>query len=175
MNITRIWAMPNAWTFTIKPIKELLNIYVGTPIFRNGLWCDPFAGMYSPAQVTNDLNPHMPTTSHLDAREFLKLQKNKTYDGVLYDPPYSFRQASEEYQKYGCEHLKDLTQSKYWSECKDEIARIVKPGGKVICCGWNSNGIGIKRNFDLIDILLVAHGGNKNDTIVTVEQKKGGE
>jgi len=25
MKIERIWAMPNKWTFTIKPIKELLK------------------------------------------------------------------------------------------------------------------------------------------------------
>lgn len=24
MRINRVWAMPNKWTFTIKPIKELL-------------------------------------------------------------------------------------------------------------------------------------------------------
>jgi hypothetical protein len=27
IKINRIWAMPNRWTFTIKPIKELINAY----------------------------------------------------------------------------------------------------------------------------------------------------
>ncbi len=43
--------MPNKWTFTIKPIKELLNKYV-----YNGIWCDPFAGENSPAKFKNDLS-----------------------------------------------------------------------------------------------------------------------
>jgi hypothetical protein len=31
--------------------------------------------------------------------------------------------------------------------------------------------MGIKRNFKLIEVLIVAHGGAHNDTIVTVERK----
>jgi hypothetical protein len=40
-----------------------------------------------------------------------------------------------------------------------------------MCFGWNSSGIGIKRGFELIEVLLVCHGGSHNDTIVTVERK----
>ena len=49
--------------------------------------------------------------------------------------------------------------------------RIVKPNGKVICFGWNSNGVGKTRGFDMEKILLIAHGSRRNDTIVTVETK----
>ena len=34
-----------------------------------------------------------------------------------------------------------------------------------------SNGIGKNRGFEMLEILLVPHGGSKNDTIVTVERK----
>jgi hypothetical protein len=44
MKIERKWAMPNKWTFTIKPIAELLKEEV-----TEGMWCDPFAGKNSPA------------------------------------------------------------------------------------------------------------------------------
>ena len=43
--------MPNKWTFTIKPIKELLKRYVHKPIHE---WIDPFAGENSPAGVQVD-------------------------------------------------------------------------------------------------------------------------
>lgn len=43
MRIERVWAMPNKWTFTIKPIKQLLLEEV-----VDGMWCDPFAGENSP-------------------------------------------------------------------------------------------------------------------------------
>ena len=60
---------------------------------------------------------------------------------------------------------------KYWADCKNEIARIIKPGGKAICFGWNSMGLGKNRGFKMERILLVPYGGSKNDTIVTVEKK----
>ena len=28
MIISRVWAMPNKWTFTIKPIRDLLDRYI---------------------------------------------------------------------------------------------------------------------------------------------------
>jgi len=168
MKIERIWAMPNAWTFSIKPIKKLLKEEV-----NSGIWCDPFAGKYSPAQITNDINPLRNTTYHLDAIEFLKQQPSNYYDGVLLDPPYSNRQVSEHYKKAGIKVTGWHTSSGWTSTIKKEIARITKVGGKVISFGWNTMGIGKTRNFEITRILIVPHGGNKNDTLVVVENKKG--
>jgi DNA modification methylase len=131
-----------------------------------------FAGENSPAQITNDLNPERPTTHHMDALEFLKTFADKSVDGVLYDPPYSITQAAECYRSYGKEKLEiSISNMKYWSSCKDEVARILKPNGKAICFGWSSMGVGLKRGFTMNRILLVPHGGSKNDTICTVETK----
>lgn len=172
MKIERKWAMPNKWTFLIKPIRVLLEEEMGSGMFLRGTWCDPFAGRHSPAQVTNDLNHAMPAKHHLEAHEFLRSQNNEQYDGVLFDPPYSQRQVSELYQSIGKEVLVEHTRMSFWSEAKNEVVRIVKPGGKVICCGWNSMGLGKNRGFAMKRVLLVPHGGSRNDTIVTVEIKK---
>ena len=167
MRIERKWAMPNKWTFTIKPVAELLKEEV-----TEGVWCDPFAGMNSPAQVTNDLRATMPTNHHMDALNFLKSQPTEHFDGVLFDPPYSITQAKQCYEGVGMELLDTKpTSMKYWGDCKTEVARILKPKGKAICFGWTSMGIGINRKFIMKRILLVPHGGSKNDTIVTVEIK----
>ena len=92
MIINRIWAMPNKWTFQIQPIKELVSRYVGD---GKG-WIDPFAGMTSPAEITNDLNPECPAKYHMDALDFLK-QLDGQYKGVLFDPPYSAEQCLRKY------------------------------------------------------------------------------
>ena len=47
-------------------------------------------------------------------------------------------------------------------------------GGIVISCGWNTQGMGKQNGFEIIEILLVCHGGAHNDTIVTVERKTQG-
>ena len=156
---TRVWSMPSPWTFTIKPIKELLK-----EEFNGGLWADPFAGQNSPATVRNDIELGTKAEYHLDALTFLKDCETNAYNGVLYDPPYSITQA----RVYG---KKEFSSMKYWADCKNEMARILKPGGKAICFGWNSMGLGKNRGFQMERILLVPHGGSKNDTICTVEIK----
>lgn len=90
----------------------------------------------------------------------------------MYDPPYSQRQVKECYDGIGIDGWDG--RMTFWSEPKNEIARIVKPGGKVICFGWNSMGCGAKRGFQMERILIVPHGGSRNDTICTVETKKRG-
>ncbi|MBM3211100.1 adenine-specific DNA methylase, partial [Candidatus Poribacteria bacterium] len=97
MKITRVWSMPNQWTFKIKPIRELLNRYV-----LDGInWYDPFCGKYSPAQFKNDINPAMVANEHKDAIIALREKDDEEYKGVLLDPPYSLRQISEHYKQAG--------------------------------------------------------------------------
>lgn len=173
MKIERIWAMPNKHTFTIKPIAELLVEEIDE-YYMERLWIDPFCGENSPANITNDLNSKINADYHMDAINFLKMFEDESVDGVLYDPPYSPRQVAECYKSVGMDTQKGIkTRATFWSEIKNEIARITKVNGKVICCGWNSMGIGITRRFVMTRILLVAHGGNHNDTIITVEIKEG--
>lgn len=167
MKITRVWAMPNKNTFSIKLIHELINRYLKEDL----LVVDPFANANKLATITNDLDPQYDTDYHLDALDFLKQIEDNSADLVLYDPPYSPRQVSESYRLLEMSVNMATTQSSYWSRQKREIARIVKRGGYVISCAWNSGGIGKKYGFEIQEILLVAHGGWHNDTIVTVERK----
>lgn len=169
MNINRVWAMPSKHTFTIKPIRALVYRYV-----KNGLWVDPFAGQNSPASLTNDLDCDSPTQSHEDALTYISRFPDCLADGILFDPPYSITQARQCYEGRGMDLLDTKpTSMAYWKKVKDNMARIIKPGGIAICCGWSSMGLGLGRNFEMIEILLVPHGGSKNDTIVTVERRGG--
>jgi hypothetical protein len=167
MRIDRVWAMPNRWTFTIKPIRELIEEEMG-----EGLWIDPFAGKASPATIRNDLNPEREAEYHETAHYFLSRYQENSVDGCFFDPPYSPAKVKQCYEGIGTPLTGFDTSMKFWSTAKDEIARVVKPGGKVISCGWNSNGIGKGRGFELVRLLIVPHGGAKNDTITTVEVKK---
>ena len=108
----------------------------------------------------------------MDALEFLKLFDNDSADGILYDPPYSPRQVRECYDNIDG-NIKWDGKVNFWSDTKNEIARILKPNGKAICFGWNSMGIGKTRGFAMNRILLGPHGGSRNDTICTVGIKRG--
>ena len=66
---------------------------------------------------------------------------------------------------------KEDMNASWWSTLKDEVSKVMVRDGKVISFGWNSNGMGKKRGFEITRVLLVAHGAMHNDTIVTVERK----
>jgi hypothetical protein len=166
MKIDRFWAMPSGNTFDMLPIKDLLGLYINGK--KNII--DPFSNKSKIAHISNDLNPEFKTDYNLDALEFLKLMKTDSSDLLLFDPPFSSRQAIELYKKYGKEKA-NITNYGYWSKIKNEIARVLIPGGICISFGWNSNGIGNERGFQIIHIRLIAHGGGHNDTIVTIEKK----
>ena len=168
IKFSRVWAMPNKNTFSIKPIGELIAKYI------YGESIDPFANSNKLAKTTNDIDPQYETDFHIDALQFLKMFYENSMDTVLFDPPYSSRQVSESYKKMGMTVNMETTQASYWSKLKKEISRIIKPGGICVSCAWNSGGIGKKYGFGIIEILLVPHGsGGRNDTIVTVEKKSG--
>jgi len=157
--------MPNKWTFTIKPIAGLLARYVGDGKW----WVDPFAGENSPAEITNDINEAMPSTYHDRAIDF-PLRLNGEYAGILFDPPYSLRQVKECYTENGLDLNYEETIT-YFSKLKALLSPSIKAGGLALCFGWNSCGFGKVNGFELLEILLVCHGRDHNDTIVTVERK----
>lgn len=165
MKIKRTWCMPNKNTFEIKPIRQFIekNIY--------GLGCDPFARNSNIADITNDINKNTQAKYNLDALEFLRSQKDEYFDYVLFDPPYSLRQLKECYDEIG----KSLTQKEtqyFFSDVRDQITRIIKPGGICLSFGWSSVGLGKSRGMILKEVLLVCHGGYHNDTICLKEVKQ---
>lgn len=159
--------MPSKHTFRIKPIRDLLTRYVG-----NGIgWADPFSGENSFAEYTNDLNPKKPTTHHLHCDDFASVLK-VVLNGVLFDPPYTTKQTKELYEGFGMKFdAKATRECVHFSKCKNILAPKVAKGGYAISFGYNSNGFGKKRGFEIVEILLVAHGRAHNDTIVVVERK----
>ena len=147
MMIKRVWAMPNHRTFDIKPIKEFIKENIGSD------YIDPF-----------------PYPFKEDAITYLKKIESNSKLSLVFDPPYSQRQLKEMYHSNGLS-LDHPMNNSYWSNCKKEIARIIKPNGKVISFGWNSGGIGKKNGFEIEKILLVNLGSQHNDTICTLEVK----
>jgi len=142
--INRTWEMPNKQTFQIKAIRELIDKYIP----KNAIALDPF-----------------PFDYQKDALEYLAESKPSKYG--LFDPPYSPRQYKESYKGIG----EFDTKSSTWSNWKKALADKILPGGIVISFGWNSGGIGKKYGFEIIEILIVCHGSQHNDTICTVERK----
>ena len=162
MEIERKWAMPNKNTFSIPPITKLIEEYLTA--YQGAAICDHFVGnsvFKSMCTVTNDINSEIDSDYTLDAVDFIENHLKQKQHIFLLDTPYSHRQATEHYKGKTVKSIFRLYEA---------TKKVIKPGGIVITFGWNSNGLGKKRGFEIVKILLVAHGSSHNDTIVTVEE-----
>lgn len=167
---SRCFAMPNAETFSIKPIGEFVARYLE----RANYSVDPFARNKRWATYTNDLDPTTTAQWHVDAQTFLEglAKAGVQIDLGIFDPPYSPRQISECYKSVGLTvGMKETQNGALYKRVRDSLDKITAPGGIVLSFGWNSAGMGIKRGYELLEILLVAHGGGHNDTICVAERK----
>jgi hypothetical protein len=170
IRFSRCFAMPNAETFSVKPIGEFVQRFMAA----SNVSVDPFARNRDWATYTNDINPRTSAQSHQDAEAFLEglAAKNVNADLVLFDPPYSPRQIMEHYQAAGLPVTQEDTQSaRLFRRVRNAIDRIVSPGGIVLSFGWQSVGMGVNRGYELFETMLVSHGGGHNDTICIAERK----
>lgn len=162
--------MPGAETLNIRPIKQLVSRYVPKDGDR---WIDFFARNQRICKTTNDINPAFKTTFNKCALALSKDLREGFFKGAILDMPFSMNQNRVLYENFGRGHYCVRPDSmKYWAEFKNNVAKLIIPGGIVITCAWSSMGLGKNRGFEMIEILLVPHGGSRNDTIVTVERKK---
>ena len=170
IQFSRYFAMPNAETFSIKPIGKFVHRYLAGATVS----VDPFARDLNWATYTNDINLSTSAHSHEDAEVFLidMADRGITVDLALFDPPYSPRQVSEHYKAAGRKVTGDDTQNgRLYRRVRNAIDRIMRPDGVVLSFGWQSVGMGIGRGYELIETMLVAHGSAHNDTICIAERK----
>lgn len=164
---SRVFAMPSAETFSIRPIADFVARYLE----GSKASIDPFARNNSLATWRNDLDPATSAPAHMDAEEFCR-SGIPNVDLVLFDPPYSPRQISEHYRAAGREVTQADTQSAaLYRRVRNALDPLIVPGGIVLSFGWSSNGMGKGRGYQLEEILLVAHGGAHHDTICIAERK----
>lgn len=163
--------MPNAETFSVKPIGEFVHRYL-----RHGLVSvDPFARNRTWFTYTNDLNPETSAQYHVDAESFLHTMRDNGVQADLgiFDPPYSPRQIAECYKSIGLKVGMEETQNgRLYKRVRDALDAIMKPGGIVLSFGWQSSGMGKGRGYAPLEIALIQHGGGHNDTICIAEKKE---
>ncbi len=158
--------MPSRDTFSVKPIGEFVARYLA----HSSLSVDPFARNKRWTTFTNDIDPNTRAQFHMDAEAFLKTRTEK-FDLILFDPPYSPRQISECYKGVGMEvGMKETQSALLYKRVRDALMPVLSPRAIVLSFGWSTNCMGKSRGFEIIEIMLCAHGGAHNDTICTAER-----
>jgi len=161
--------MPASDTFDCKPIREMVKRYLR----KSKVSIDPFARNKRWATYTNDMNPETEAEYHMDACDFLQILLNKGVqaDLIIFDPPYTLRQAQECYQQFGKWTLKESQNAIRWTKEKAMCHELLQSCGHFLHFGHSSNGLGEKYQMKIVELLLVAHGGAHNDTICLAEHK----
>jgi hypothetical protein len=165
----RLWAMPNKDTFSIPVIGDWVKWYLR----ESKVSVDPFARNKRWATYTNDLNPETDAEFHMEAEEFLEMlvSRGVKADLVILDPPYSPRQVKECYDDIGrTMAMEDAWTGAVRKRRRELVEKLITPDATVLTFGWNSNGMG--EGWELLEILLVAHGSDHNDTICLRERKQ---
>jgi hypothetical protein len=170
VSFSRVWAMPNSETFSVKPIGDFVQRYLSA----SKVSIDPFSRNKRWATHTNDLNPKTEAEHHMDAEDFLRMlaAQGVKADLIIFDPPYSPRQISECYMEAGIKcGTKETQNAALYSRVKNAMAEVLTDDAIVLSFGWNSAGMGKKHGFEQIEIMLVCHGAAHNDTICLAERR----
>lgn len=116
----------------------------------------------------NDIDPGTAADVHMDAMAFLRSVRPRSLDAVIIDPPFSFNQAQRHYRASGGRFL-----GVGWIPAVRRLAGTrLRRGGLMFCLGWDGNGAGDRRRFELVRVVVCCHGQARNATIMTIDRKK---
>ena len=161
--------MPSADTFSIPAIGHFVKRY----LLESKVSIDPFARNNRWATHTNDLNPDTRAECHMEAGDYLaKLRTDGVVaDLVIFDPPYSPRQVKECYDGIGRKmQMEDAQTGRVRGIWKEAMMPPLTRDATVLSFGWNTIGMGKEKGFDIVEIMLVCHGSDHNDTICMAEK-----
>ena len=169
----RWFGMPNIYTFRVKGVKEFINENIKGDVLV------PFGGMEHLDRNNNKImtcdikHPNKEEAAAADfwcdATDLDKSPeiKDKKFDTILLDPPFTFFQAVHSYKLKGNKIFKMTDVVK----AKNEAFRKCKKDCRVITLGFNTVGMSNERGFGLKKVGIITHGGNHNDTLITVEDR----
>ena len=158
-------------THKLPAMKKLFRVAMDMHIFKHEnvdpVIIDPFARKCQWGTKRNDINSEFYpqyTTSVNDALEFMTELESNSAHIVILDPPFSNRQSDEEYNTGNL-----YTNPAYMRDIGLQAFRVLRPGGYVLKCGYNSNPP--YKGFELKGIVLCQMGACRNDIIMTLYQK----
>ena len=111
--------------------------------------------------VRNDIDPDADANLHVDVRE-LSQHYQAAFDTVLYDPPYSERQATVTY---------DCGFPGYQPDVTHELDAVLRPGGKVLQFGYTTDGLAIQADYAREHVLLINTLGRRHDVLAVIDRK----
>ena len=155
--------MLGRWTFEYSAARDIVREEMGGRVLNA---CAGKTKLNHDGEIVrNDLNPERDADTHVDVAEIAAHFEPQSFDTVLFDPPFDETQAED---KYDGLHAKDVYAA------LEQFRELVRPGGKVVCFGWNSWGMRSFPAFERSRTTLLQRGPIHRDVIVTVDVRTSG-
>ena len=155
--------MLSRWTFAYPPARKIVREWM------HGRVLNACAGKtvldHDSEVVRNDLNPERDAETNHDVAEIAEHFSPQSFDTVIFDPPFDEKQAET---KYDGLHAMDVYAA------LEGFNELVRPGGVVVCFGWNSWGMRSFPAFERRDTTLLQRGPIHRDVIVTIDERTSG-
>lgn len=120
------------WTFSTKMVRDVVEGAL------RGRVLNACAGKtkltHSDEIVRNDLNPERDADYNADVCEIDETFDERSFDTVVFDPPFDQAQADDHYESM---HARQL------APARKKLAALVRPGGVFVELGWNLHSIGM--------------------------------
>ena len=151
------------WTFATKMVREVvldavdgrvLNAYAGETRldeYKRGL-----------EVVRNDLDKEIDADLHVDVREIDHHFDAESFDAAVLDPPFDPGRAAKLYEGW---------HGQEYSNARDAVGRLVRPGGTAVELGWNSWGLADKDGWERVEHHIYRQASFKGDVQLVVDRK----
>jgi hypothetical protein len=152
--------MLSRWTFQYTPARTFVEEHLAGRVLNA---CAGKTTLNHDGEVhRNDLNPERDAETHHDVAEVADHFEPQSFDTVVFDPPFDEKQAET---KYDGLHAMDVYAA------LEGFEELVRPGGRVICFGWNSWGMRSFSAFERVETVLFQRGPIHRDVICTVDER----
>jgi hypothetical protein len=149
------------WTFATKMVRDIVLDHV------HGRVLNACAGQTELEKrgctfVRNDLNEDIDADYHYDVRDLDEHLEPESFDSVILDPPFDPGRAEKLYEGW---HGQD------YSDARDAVAELVRPGGTVVELGWNSWSLGDKDGWERQEWHMFRQASFKGDVHLVVDRR----
>lgn len=152
--------MLGRWTFEYTPARSIVEEHLAGRVLNA---CAGKTALNHDGEIhRNDLNPERDADTSHDVSEIADHFEAQSFDTVVFDPPFDEKQAET---KYDGLHAMDVYAA------LEAFEELVRPGGRVICFGWNSWGMRSFSAFERIETCLLQRGPIHRDVICTVDER----
>ena len=154
-----------AWTFECPPVRRVVESYLTGTVLNACAGKTKLRTEAVDEIVRNDINPKMDADYHIDVCEIGHHFEPRSFDVVVFDPPFSQKQADEHYDSA---HATDMGQA------RKELRDLTKVGGTIVELGFDMWGAAdFFKGWDRDDKLLFRRGiPNRPPVFMTVDTKR---